>query len=686
MMKLTGAAAGALAFGALSGTAAAADPAPQTVLETSELGGRENYSDSSRPTAGNYEPTTESELRSALSSASGGEVVFVPGDASIEVTDSDPYDTGEYLDVSADVTLASDRGVNGSTGGLIYTDQNDKQFMKAFSGARVTGIRIGGPLWEYVEHPDWGGPEWSRGVGLEGDGVEVDNCEIYGWGHYGVGADGDHHVHHCHLHHMSMNRLGYGTLSIDDLPEFSYNVYNHNRHSVAGSGGGGNGYQLHHSFFGGETISFPIDMHEPGGTQMEIYNNTVAHLYRPDDLPFADDDWDEEYVPHVVIRGTPADYCDIYNNWFYNPQPPLDSPPEGEQTTNEAIVQQEADTWANMDWWNNHYGSDEPSSDDVGAPLDGQGGDGGDGGDGGNGGDGSTHFEITTADSTGDFLYEFTVDGSSVTRDTSNGDDSAESSNDSITDNGDGTFTVSGKAGNGYGDSYFVDGEVTSWSANYDTSEYALYFDGTEIDPDELGSVHFEITTESDTGDFLYEFTVDGSVTRDTSNGDDSAESSNDSITDNGDGTYTVSGKAGNGYGDSYFVDGEVTSWWANYDTSEYALYFDGTEIDPYPLMEVHFEITTADSTGDFLYEFTVDGSSVTRDTSNGDDSAESSNDSITDNGDGTFTVSGKAGNGYGDSYFVDGEVTSWSANYDQSMYTLYYDDTEIDPATLNDD
>jgi hypothetical protein len=69
-----------------------------------------------------------------------------------------------------------------------------------------------------------------------------------------------------------------------------------------------------------------------------------------------------------------------------------------------------------------------------------------------------------------------------------------------------------------------------------------------------------------------------------------------------------------------------------------------------------------------------VEGS-VSKRTTAGDLSAEG-NDTITDNGDGTMTVSGTAGNGYGDSYLVDGTVLSMQI--DESNWIIRYDDEEV--------
>ncbi|WP_458207746.1 hypothetical protein [Haladaptatus sp. NG-SE-30] len=66
--------------------------------------------------------------------------------------------------------------------------------------------------------------------------------------------------------------------------------------------------------------------------------------------------------------------------------------------------------------------------------------------------------------------------------------------------------------------------------------------------------------------------------------------------------------------------------------------------------------------------------------TSAEDNSAEG-NDSVTNSGDGTTTVSGLAGNGYGDSYLVDGTFTSMTL--DESKWTLRYGGKEVTVADL---
>ncbi|WP_128477850.1 hypothetical protein [Halorussus pelagicus] len=86
-----------------------------------------------------------------------------------------------------------------------------------------------------------------------------------------------------------------------------------------------------------------------------------------------------------------------------------------------------------------------------------------------------------------------------------------------------------------------------------------------------------ELVAGPNTSSVSYEFTVEGGVAKRTSAGDVKAED-NDSVTDNGDGTVTVSGVAGNGYGDSFLVDGDVVSM--NLDESQWTLRWEGEEVN----------------------------------------------------------------------------------------------------------
>ncbi|MFB6164383.1 MAG: hypothetical protein ABEJ31_04415 [Haloarculaceae archaeon] len=83
--------------------------------------------------------------------------------------------------------------------------------------------------------------------------------------------------------------------------------------------------------------------------------------------------------------------------------------------------------------------------------------------------------------------YQFTVEGSVEKR--TNADALSAELNDAIADNGDGTYTVSGATGNGFGDSYrLTDWVITDFSTDAGPDQFGLTLDGEAVTPDELTS------------------------------------------------------------------------------------------------------------------------------------------------------------------------------------------------------
>src|SRR5690606_36585000 len=116
------------------------------------------------------------------------------------------------------VTLASDRGHDGSPGALIYSDAfaTSPMIRAGGPGVRITGLRLRGPdperrlaFHHRVFTLGLGGSDAyyrlpnSQGVMSEHGDLEVDNCEISAFSSAGVYLHGgkDHHVHHNFIHH-----------------------------------------------------------------------------------------------------------------------------------------------------------------------------------------------------------------------------------------------------------------------------------------------------------------------------------------------------------------------------------------------------------------------------------------------------------------------------------------------------
>ncbi len=290
--------------------------------ERGPIGGGKGYT--KLVTKGDHTAKDLDGLLDALSKAKKGQVVFIPGDVEIDLT-ARIYIEQLVLKVPEGVTLASDRGRDGSRGALLTSDALKTPVMIQVSGpdVRVTGLRIQGPNPKrYLKHhrrafgPGGGGHAYyykfptQNGIGTEHEALEVDNCEISGFGHAAVwlARGKGHRIHHNVIHHCQYNGLGYGISHNTASSVIEYNLFDWNRHSIAGTGRPGCTYVARHNVELGTSLSHCFDMHggrdrkdgtDTAGTSIEIYNNTFHVPQTP-----------------VVIRGVPQETCEVRHNWF----------------------------------------------------------------------------------------------------------------------------------------------------------------------------------------------------------------------------------------------------------------------------------------------------------------------------------------------------------------------------------
>lgn len=290
--------------------------------ERGPIGGGEGYANI--VTGGDYTVEDLDSLLEALSQAQAGQVVFIPAETEIDLT-ARIYIAQLVLEVPAGVTLAGERGHNGSRGALLTSDALKTPIMIRPLGpkVRVTGLRLRGPNTKrYIDHHSRSFREGGDGhtyyykfptqdgIRMEHPGLEVDNCEISGFGHAGMSLrDGDgHHIHHNYIHHCQYQGLGYGVSHNTASSVIEYNLFDSNRHSIAGTGRPGCGYVARHNVELGVSLSHCFDMHggrdrkdgtDIAGTSIEIHNNTFRAPQTP-----------------VVIRGVPEEKCDVHHNWF----------------------------------------------------------------------------------------------------------------------------------------------------------------------------------------------------------------------------------------------------------------------------------------------------------------------------------------------------------------------------------
>ncbi|WP_245998474.1 carboxypeptidase-like regulatory domain-containing protein [Halalkalicoccus subterraneus] len=325
---------------------AANDPAPTGT----EIGGGEEYDRHVSPEDADVVVSTREELLSALES--GSKTIYVDDDATIDLS-------ARRITIPGDVTLASGRGRDGSSGALITADERTSRLFQVFEdGVRITGLRFRG---HQVGYYDSSGDAWSHNslaIRAYTD-CEVDNCELYGWtfAAIGIGRHGsdplvsDAHVHHCSLHDNMMTGLGYGVVVYQGHPVIEYNYFDGNRHSIAAGGEAGCSYEARYNIQGPNGLIFGFEMHSPGGDRIDIHHNTFELV----------ENRGGRITRAVALRGTPSDGASIWNNWFFNP-----TDPGGDRYANGSPIAQYGDDVSGTEWndvslSDNHFGEDEPA-------------------------------------------------------------------------------------------------------------------------------------------------------------------------------------------------------------------------------------------------------------------------------------------------------------------------------------
>ncbi len=263
---------------------------------------------------------TRSELLSALQSARSGDVVYIEGNANIDMS-------GYFnVRVPAGVTVASNRGEDGAAGGRIFQTRltNDNRpseywpplFKPSGAGTRFTGLRIEGP------DKTTSAPDLRCGIQTNYQ-MEVDNCEIWGWSGagiavYGTGGGSDMksggYFHHNNIHHCQRSGIGYGIVVANGAVSLiEANYFDYCRHAIAGDGHVENGYEVRYNLFG---YNFPksnnahvVDMHgvstasgNVAGDRLIIHHNTFEAISTTD------------YC--IAIRGIPRTGAYIDHNWI----------------------------------------------------------------------------------------------------------------------------------------------------------------------------------------------------------------------------------------------------------------------------------------------------------------------------------------------------------------------------------
>ncbi len=271
-----------------------------------------------------YVVTTVSQLSTALSSATSGDIIWIPSGTTITISS----DYGKTL--KSGVALASNRGQNGAAGGKIKWTYTSATRMTALltcqSKSKVSGLVLEGPIGTSSESGSNGG--WNIGLrGVDGAyGIEIENCEISKFALAGIyfneGLLNDsnrHYVHHCYIHNCQRHGFGYG-ISEEGSSAFlaEANIFDENRHHIMAQAGltNPNSYEVRYNKFyeaiykidGTWYYSHQVDCHGGADYGSSYYAGNVLKIHH-------NTFYENPGKPNVCIRGIPKTLCEVSWNW-----------------------------------------------------------------------------------------------------------------------------------------------------------------------------------------------------------------------------------------------------------------------------------------------------------------------------------------------------------------------------------
>ncbi len=174
------------------------------------IGGGICYTRIIRQNQADYVVTDKAALLTALAQATTGQTVFIPGNITINLNGS------KNIAIPSGVTLASDRGFNGSEGALLTStdlwpeNEMSALFVTGGVGVRITGLRMQGPNPDVWDHETARG--FANAIRSLHANLEVDNCELYAWDKWAVWLfiQNGAYIHHNDIHHITRAGYGYG--------------------------------------------------------------------------------------------------------------------------------------------------------------------------------------------------------------------------------------------------------------------------------------------------------------------------------------------------------------------------------------------------------------------------------------------------------------------------------------------
>ncbi len=314
--------------------------------EKGKIGGGEGYFQIFTEKDADFVVSNKEELFAAMEKACPGQIVYIDEHARIDISNA-KNGTVDTLTPPEGIILCSNRGYvhpdgRVSTGGMIKSSAIAlSQIMILYHpNVRITGLVIQGadPGFHFnhnMRSAKFEGPvinkyyygfPTTQGIFVRADNTEIDNCEISGFSHSAIAlretkrvkVEGQRDIctpsrgaliHHNYEHHNQRLGLGYGVSHDYSYSEVYCNLFNFNRHSIAGTGAPESGYIARDNIEMGFSVGHYFDMHggrdrrdgtDIAGEYMHVYNNAFLGPRNP-----------------YYLRGTPRDENTFHHNIIY---------------------------------------------------------------------------------------------------------------------------------------------------------------------------------------------------------------------------------------------------------------------------------------------------------------------------------------------------------------------------------
>jgi hypothetical protein len=249
-------------------------------------------------------------LRRIIYEAKPRQTVYIDANCTIEVSES--------IEINKPLTIAGNRGVDGSKGALIRSTKNDNFVFKVnVKDVRITGLRFeGNQSVEVIDHAVQVMDKDSTKMAITT--FELDNCEFYDWA---IAVEVSHYlmkthrgysieIHNNFFHDNVCPGYGYGVDVGNAFVRVYGNLFENNRHDIACSGTPLSGYEAFCNVINeGSSEVSNFDVHG-GAANRADYAGRFFKIHHNDFR-------DLNCQGNIFVVGRPRVACVITNNRFF---------------------------------------------------------------------------------------------------------------------------------------------------------------------------------------------------------------------------------------------------------------------------------------------------------------------------------------------------------------------------------